>query len=461
MIEVSNYSQLEEQFEQERKSDEKERIKTIISMRETLARRNANNIWGNGFTFDCPDKKINETFEKLSKRNRLNDLFHYAEFIKSLHGRVVITMNKNKAGQIMLNISDPYFYSQVGKVFITEVLAVIWQRIIVDNKHFYLRSEYTTKYVKNDWYSEPVENEKMLIWDSEKVIPKQFQVEKVWNHNLGFLPLVESFNYPYRTIMWNSYTFYQLADWYNCEFLEQTFYDLLKNLKKEVNFCHSRIGIENATQELIDTLNNKMGEDIGDYIIKTDVGSKVTAIPGVGDFVKYTNAMNEIMDFYYKFSNSSKFSEGGGAQKTSLEAGQSRANTIETIKQKITHNQSDYTQLIAKCLIAENCEMEYEAEYPFEFKINGNIQKDDTVYLDNIIKQVNLGTMSLVEAISTLRGINLTKAEETFENIQDFNEKYDIITQNSSVNMEFENDNFEGSSKQTEGGRTPDTEKTE
>lgn len=455
MIEVTSYSELEDLFKKTKDSKELERIKTIMSMRETLARRNANNIWGNGFVFNSGEKDLNNKFEEFNKRNRLNDLFHYAENIKSLYGRVVITMNKNKSGHIMLGISDPWFYAQVGKVFVTETLAVIWQRVITDQKHFFLRSEYTTEYVKNNWYEEGA-GKYQLVWDVEKQIPKALQVEHQWNHHLGFIPLLETFNYPYRNLIWNQYQFYQLADWYNCEFLEDTFFEILWNLKKEVKICHSRVAVENATQELINKLNQGGAQvELGDYIIQTDVGSRVTAVAGIGDFTKYTNAMDAIMDFYFKFSNSSKFSEGGGAQKTTGEVAQSRNNTIETIRQKITHNQMDYTQLIAKCLIAEGANFEYESEYPFEFKINGNIQKDDTVYLDNIIKQVNLGTMSIQEAIAELRNTNLTKSKEIFDEIQKFNEDNNIMTSNSAMSMDFEND-YEGSSKQQEGGRKPE-----
>lgn len=442
-----------------------ERIKVSLSMRNSLAQKISNNIFGNGFVFDSKNEKLIKAFKKLDRNNRLNQLFYYAQIQKSLYGRAIITINKNRGGDIVLNPVDPYYFSQVGRVFVTETLAVIWQRFVLDNYHFYLKSTYDTEKVENEWYedSESKMGEIQLILDAEKKIPKQFQVEKVWNHNLGFVPIVETFNYPYRSTLWQAtmFNFIELADWFNCYFLEDTFFDTLKNLEKEINFCHSRVLIDGMNQKDIENLleshqvNKKI--KLGDYIIASDVGAKISPVAGIGDFVKYTNAMNEIMDFYYKFSNSSKFSNGGGAQKTSNEVVQSRNDTIETIHQKITNNEYDYTILIAKCLAAAG-EMDYFSEdYEFSFKINGNLQKDDTVYLDNIIKQVNLGTMSLQEAIAQLRNVDYNTANSVYEEIKKFNEKNEIMTSNSLGSMDF---GFEGSSKQQDGGRKPDGEKS-
>lgn len=454
VIDSQNLSQLK------LNTEDWERVKVSLSLRNSLAQRNSNNIWGNGFVFDSKNEKLIKAFKKLDKNNRLNQLFYYAQIQKSLYGRAIITINKNSGGDIMLNIVDPYYFSQVGRVFVTETLAVIWQRFVLDNYHFYLKSTYDTEKVVNEWYqeSENKMDEIQLIYDAEKVIPKQFQVPKVWHHNLGFVPILETFNYPYRSTLWQAamFNFIELADWFNCYFLEDTFFDTLKNLEKEINFCHSRILIDGMNQKDIENIltANKINPKIklGDYIIASDVGAKISPVAGIGDFTKYTNAMNEIMDFYFKFSNSSRFSDGGGAQKTSGEVAQSRNNTVETIHQKITNNEYDFTILIAKSLAAMG-EMDYFADdYEFSFKINGNIQKDDTVYLDNIIKQVNLGTMSIQEAIAQLRNVDYNTADTIYQEIKKFNEKNDIMTSNSLGSMDL---GFEGSSKQQEGGRTP------
>mgnify|MGYP002507123683 CR=1 FL=1 len=459
MIEYGTYSELEEIIDKGCNIARKEEILVVMSMRQSLARRNANNIWGNGFNFESDIDALKTTFNKINRQNRLIDLFYAAEEQKSLYGRAVFTINKTEGGEVKVNLCDPYFFNAVGKVFVDESLAVVYQRFISDTYHFYLRTTYTTEKVTNEWFSKDDAEGKLVVWDKWEEIPKQWRVVKEWKHNLGYVPVMEVTNYPFRTITWSMINYTFLADWVNSSFLEPIFLDTLINFRKEINYCHSRLAITNATQDIIDTIKKSYGGgriNMDDYIIQTETGANVHPTAGNIDFTRYTQAMDSIMDFYYKFSNTSKFSEGGGAQKSSAEASQSRSNTMETIRQKITHIENNYTVFIAKLLGVFDPKFNYfKDNWDFQFKVNGNIQREDTVYLDNIIKQVNLGTMSLVEAIGYLRNIDTHSAELIFNKIKDFNEKNDVMTSMSAMG---DDDDFEGSSPQTEGGRKPEKE---
>lgn len=461
MINIQNESLNSIQIEEQSNKSWVHKQNKLIAenMRQNLAKRIASNIWGGGFKFNTNDATLDKAFLKLDRNNRLNQLFSYAEYLKSIYGRAIYTINKTKTGLIMINITDPYFLSQVGKCFVTETLAVIYQRIVTDYQHYFLKTTYDTEKVINEWYTD--QEFKTLVFDTEVAIPKKLQVEKVWHHNLGFVPVVESYNKPYRNIFFNLYNFQELADWYNSAFLEPVFVDTLLNFQKEINFTHSRIVFENASQQLIETLNSQSlnpNFKFGDYIIASEVGSKTQPVPGTTDFTKYTQALNEIMDLYYKFACASKFSEGGGAQKTTAEANQTRSATIENVKQKITNNEYDCSILIAKCLAAMGA-INYEEDWNFKFEIVGNIDSQDTVYLDNIIKQVNMGTMSAVEAVANLRHISIQEATKIFEKIQEFNKANDIITNMSSVEDAI--NGFEGSSRKLDEGRPTEENKEE
>ena len=56
---------------------------------------------------------------------------------------------------------------------------------------------------------------------------------------------------------------------------------------------------------------------------------------GTGDFTHYTKSLNDLIDVYFKFCGLSKFSEGGGAQKTQSETASIRSNLVETTQSKI------------------------------------------------------------------------------------------------------------------------------
>lgn len=456
MIEIHNDNIDQKQWYKKQETN-KIRDNIAYSMRQNMSIRNANNIWGKGFKFNSENEQLNKAFLKLDRLNRLNQLFFSAERFKSLYGRAIITINKTKTGEIQLNLANPWFYTQVGKVFVSEVLAVIWQKVITDSKEFFLKSIYTTEKVTNEWYSQEQGSDKMLLLEAETEIPEQYRVEKVWYHNLGFVPVLETFNRPYRSTYFNLYDYSELSDWYYSAFIEPVFVDTLLNFQKEINFTHSRVVIESPNQNVVKVLNQLAVNDrfdFGDYIFETELGAKTSFVAGVTDFTKYTQALNELMDLYYKFSCMSKFSEGGGAQKTSAETQQARSATIESIQQKITTNEFDYRMLIAKALSAMG-ELDYFADdWEFQFEIYGNIDRQDTVYLDNIIKQVNLGLMSAEEAIQSLRYVDKNSAKKIFEKIKDFNEENDIVT-NMSGMADLEGD-FQGSTP--DGGRPTDTE---
>lgn len=416
---------------------------------------------GNDYIFESEDKDLVNTFNQFALKNRLVPLFKFIERELSLHGRVIVCLNKQKNGDLRINVANPFFYAAIGKVFVTEELAVLWQRVVLDNGTFFVKSTYDKEKCVNEIFDAKAQ---MVVYDAVKEI-KALGIEKVWYHNLGFVPVVEITNYPlfqFQNIMFAPETYYQISDWYNSEFLEDSFYLLWKNMNKEIAFCHSRIAIESANQALIEEINRQSqdfsdGEPksiLNDYIIETEVGGKAQAIPGVGDFTKYTATMNDVMDFYFKFANSSKFSEGSGAQKTSMEVSNSNNTQLETFQAKIKHREYEYTMLIAKILAAlGKCEFEPKEEYNFTFKIVGNIQQNDNAFVDRILKEVQAGTMSIVEAIAKLRGISIAQAEKAFERIKTFNEENNVMVStmmSEAEQMGFASDGFD------KGGRPDD-----
>lgn len=426
----------------------------IDRMRRYLAKRNSTIIWGSGIVFESQDEKLTSFFNDYYRKQQILPLMVWTEELLSRYGRVIITISKTRDGKYKLNLTDPVFLNAVGKSFFTEELAVVWQRFVYDNQNFWVKSTYTKQYCKNEIFVGD-ETNKIRIFDQTETLPKECQVEPVWHHNLGFIPLVEITNFPNLAWMGANVAYNEQTDWYNGILFESLYYQAFTDFRKELILNHSRIGIENATQQQIQAIEKSFkgieNQDIlKDYTINTNPGSKVTVIPGVGDFGSYTNAMDTIMDFYCKFANSSRFSDGGGAQKSTQEVKTTRSAQVEAINTKITLRELKWTEIFAKFFSCYKL-MDYHSEdLPFTFKINGNIQKDETILLDGVIKQVNLGTMSIVEAIAALRKISLKDAEAIFEKIQEFNSENDLLT--SMMGM----DDLDSGDGQTPQGGKPE-----
>lgn len=437
-ISESCYATLDEDCEKGR-----ERAMIIRNMRNYLAKRNSTIIWGNGYILESDDEKMSDFFNKYQRDNRLLELFFWLEETISKYGRAIITINKTKDGEYKLNVPDSRFLNVVAKSFYTEDLAVVWQRVVQDTTHWFIKSTYDKFKVVNEIYYKQ-QGGTLQAYDKNIPLPKEAQVPREWIHNFGFVPVVEIANFPNKEwdpnfIMWNRQT-----DWYNSIAFESLFIQAYNDFKIELALCHSRIGIENGTQQMIQDLQRQLTDWDGErdvlnnIIFSTPAGSKIVVQKGVSDFQSYTNALEFIMDFYCKFSNSSRFSEGGGAQKTTQEVKINRSAQIEAITTKISLRELKYSELLAKLFACYGLMKYDEQKWPFSFKVNGNIQKEETVFLDNIIKQVNLGTMSMVEAISKLRNLPKQRAEEIFNEIKDFNEDNEIMTSIMGGDLDFE-----------------------
>lgn len=408
---------------------ESDKTAFIWNMREFLARHNAIKIWGNGFRFETNDKNIEKTFNRLNKLNRLDNLFSFVERECSKYGRSIITLNKSKSGDVLLNVSNPFYFNGIGKVFVQPQLAVIWQRFVIDNKTYIIKTTYDTEKVVNEFYNE--NNDQIMVYDETVKIMDELQIEREWKHNLGFVPVVEITNIPFFQQWFNNLEFVTLADWFPASKFEELAYSTYVNLIKELNYCHSRLVFENANQDLINQIKNSFtnnGEAIlDDFIIETEMGSEFKVMVGNGDFTKYTTTLNNIFDFYCKLAGVSRFSEGGGAQKTMAETSAIRSAMIETINQKISLRTEQMTDLIRKMLCASGVNIDYwDDNNEFKFTINENIIKDDSSYIDNQLKLVDAGVISIPDVMVDLFNLTKQQAQDKFKEIQEFNKENGI-----------------------------------
>lgn len=426
-------------------------------LREALARKISLTIWGDGFLFQSDNKKINEVFKKVEFLNQLENTLSYVERNCSMYGRAIITINKTKTGEYMLNVADPFYFSGVGKAFIQPQLAVIWQRFITDTKHYLVETRYDTEKVVNYVYTEE-NGTKTRVLGEEAEILEEFQLEKEWVHNLGFVPVVEFVNIPkYQTKMMNE-GYVELTDWYPAVQFEKTIYIIKKNLEKEMEYCHSRIVIENATQRLINKLTHNMEVVSGDLIISTDTGAQVSYQQGVSDYTKFISSMEGGFDIYFKLAGQSRFSEGGGAQKTVAETATIRTAMIEQTKQKIRLRQNQVKDLLRKifaCYGVIKNYWEFKDEEEFNFRINGNITKDETAWIDNETKLIQLGVKTEVDLVQDIYNLPKDEAERKFQSNKDW------LEQNSMGLEEFglEEDEKDGSIDKTTGEHKDDPAK--
>lgn len=394
-------------------------------MREALARKNSSNIWGNSFLFQSSEEQIEKAFKKLNKLNNFQNLFSYIERECSKYGRAIITLNKSKTGDILFNVVPPFFFTGIGKVFWTPQLVVVYQKFQIDNKNIILKSTYNTKKVINEFYSLGQNNE-LLVLDSTAEIEEYLQIQPSWEHNLGFVPVAEITNQSFYNFNFNVFDYISCADWFPAQQYEELAYRAFVDLEKELFFNHSRIIGTEATQQLIQkwTENTSGRFEVGDFLLETDNGTEIKIQNGMGDFTKYTSVLDSIFDIYFKMSGGSRFSEGGGAQKTVAETSSIRSQMIETTNQKIKLREVQIKDLITKALAIVGVLDYFEVDKnTFEFKINGNILKDDTQYVDNQLKKIEVGVITPIDMIMEQYNVNESEAKKIYEKNKKFMEE--------------------------------------
>lgn len=412
-------------------------------LREQLAKRWSSLIWGGGFTFESENETIEKQFSKFAKMNQLESQLSFVERYLSMYGRAIVILNKTKTGDVVMNIANPNYFNGVGRVVITPQVAVIWQNYQLGNQNFIVKTKMTINETINEVYGG--ENDKVQIMEQEGEILEELQLEKKVVHNLGFIPIVEMVNIPFHPFWSNQWDFVKLTDWYCGYSYEFSLYKLLENLVIETKYNHSRAYIENASQQLIEQikraqLNDEDGIDLADTFIETESGAKVNIQTGQGDFTKYTNAYNDLMDLYWKSSGMSRFSEGGGAQKTVAETASVRSQMIESVNQRISFRTSQVNELISKVLAMYGLIDYWDTKNDFSFSINGNVLQDETTFIDNQIKLFQQNCSSPIQLIQKLYKCNQKEAQEMFDKVKDFNESNNVNLGLGDFMMENESD---------------------
>lgn len=441
-----------------KKLDNKPEYLFAWELREAVARKISLTIWGEGYLFQSNNKKINDCFKKAEFICELQNTLAYIERNCSMYGRAIITINKTESGDYMLNVADPYYFSGVGKAFIQPQLAVIWQRFVVDTKHFIVESIYDCNKVVNKLYTSQ-DGKEIRVFEGEAEILKKFRLQKEWIHNLGFPPVVEFVNIPNFFTKTLNEGYITLTDWFPAVQFEKTAYLAKKNLEKELAYCHSRIAVDNATQNFINKLNAATDVWDNDLVISTDTGAEVKFMPGNGDYTKYTQTLDHIFDIYFKLCGQSRFSEGGGAQKTVAETSSIRTGMIEQTNQKIKLREFQTKVLLRKlfaCYGLIKDYWEFKEDEEFDFRINGNILKDEAIWVDTQMKLIQLGVKTEIDLIQDVFNIPKDEAERKFESNKDW------LEQNSMGLEEFgleEDESNEASLNKTTGEHRKDPAK--
>ena len=116
------------------------------------------NIMGNGITFSSPDKALVDKFRDIDRYANFDEHFFGLEKEISVVGRAILIINEDNGGEIRINKTDVRYVNGVAKVFYIDRLAVVYQRVVLENASYVVKSVVDNKEVNNTFYPGECEN---------------------------------------------------------------------------------------------------------------------------------------------------------------------------------------------------------------------------------------------------------------------------------------------------------------
>ena len=421
-----------------------------INLSLLLARHATKLLWGQGFKVWSENKKIDKFLKNFVKYTRFQFLMEANEKLLSgegivsgiSYGRTVITIDKTETGEIKLAIADPRYVNKVGMVFIQEELAVLWKKIQLDDKMYWLRQVYDTEKVVSALYDNPNNDDKppspgemdqytsslSVMGYNEKVRPEN-RIREVWYHNMGICPVVQFHNLPDMTFN-EYYMGYNPDNAAQGNALQKTLNNLIKQYNKAIIINKPKIiGYfpPERMKEIRETLKNP-----DENFAYSDSFINSTALNGNGEadiqviqpnlqLKEYMEQIRKVVQTYFEFSG---YSFNADTEKSDLTAtGSIMGSQLdqETTMAKRAWRQSEIIYLLRKVLIAAGLISKDDKEQQFGFEINLNLILNSLTQAQTSQMLLQNGISSRRWEISKIHNISLEEAQDLMKEIDSDN----------------------------------------
>ena len=393
-------------------------------------------LLGQGYSVDIlrneePDEELYKTWEKIERFNKFPQLLERNEYDLSYWGFKILTVDRTETGQVLIMENDPTYFSKVATIQqISEIEAVVYKRVYIDQSQWAVKELWTPKTVERTWY---LDNEEVHIEELQAKIPKELRLPKQENHNLGILPIKLFLNKNRNIKLLSEY--YELADTFTVKeqirginlYANKQVKEALLNIKKVFgNFDSATL---KKIQNKIAGKNSPEGQELQlllselfiDVRSQGDTGTSskmVEILQANPAFEKYILAKEDALRNIWRGAGYT-YNVSGEQTNSNAETLYANAFDIRTTKKKKTTRQYDYADLIAKCLVAAG-KLEWEdyvnGEVQIIFNIKENAVQTPNQIIDAEAKLIELGLKSKARALMKIEQLpNLKQAEEWVE----------------------------------------------
>ena len=397
-----------------------------IDLRELVANKNARTILGRGFKVDIikdrdryevASRRINEIIQK----NDLQGIMYEMEKRVSARGVTYLTLEFFD-GIPTFALSDDLLQPQgYGKQFWKPNLAVIFKRRIFDIAEIPIIEVWTDTQVERiflrgeDMYFMPFAQMKSLR------IKKDLRPAKLWEHNLGFLPVWQVKNLPNWGLVAD-------ADDTAVEYFQLLLDKMVEAFYKELEKNQTRVILAASQAEI-----RNFGKDgsgfknlINDYLVQFHntsdlVQSPLNVLMGDPKIANYIHGIKSLVNMYFEYCGFSGIHNVESSSNESATAAlSSKSLDMETVRNKKKYRVALIRDMIEKMIKVDE---KYGVGKIFppmeniEITIPENIPVSTDDMLRRIQTEVPLGTLSKESAISLMNDIGLNEAADRLEKI--------------------------------------------
>ena len=424
-----------------------------IDLRQLVARKASNKLWGNGYILESENEKVQKIIDLLEKENKLYMFFYKTEMILSAYGGSLVTLDFSKENIPILGNGFPYGTSRIANFNSFPQGAMVWLRLTDSDNNNYLLITYTLK----NGYCE-IKRSFVNSYDSinagsasSKLLEK-YKLKEVTYLDIDFVPVEFIPNFPHQNFYGGGTLGLFTPDNLAVSNLQTIFNNAINFVNYELLANRTRIFGKLSPQEMQNlnaqsltglnpTVINERKKAL-ENLVRSGVWIEAeNGIPSASSrtidlliadpkFDKYLSLLQGIADMYVEGSGYSN-KQDGNTQKTEFEVTVSKEFDVETNRVKKTLRQLQYSYLFEKLFKAYGCSEQEAKEFTFEIKENISIDRNK-----EIERQATLMNMGLQSKEGAYKSINQTSQNQTKEGLEKLqNELY------SDYNKDINNEN--------------------
>lgn len=396
-------------------------------------------LLGQGYSVDFLrnneiDENLKKEWEKIERFNKFPQLLERNEYDLSYYGFKILTIDKTASGQILIMENDPTYFSKVSTIQqISEIEAVVYKRVYIDQSQWAVKELWDTEKVVRTWF---LNNNEVHVEELKNEIPYELRLNPIEYHHLGILPVKLFLNKNRNIRLLTEYQ--ELADTFTVReqiralnlYANQQVKEALLNITKVFgNFdtatlkkLENKLGNNGLEVQQLKLLLSELFIEVKQQGDTGSSGKMVEILQANPAFEKYILAKEDALRHIWRGAGYT-YNVAGEQTNSNAETLYANAYDIRTTKKKKTTRQYDYSDLIAKSLIAAGVlkwDDYVSGEVQIIFNIKENAVQTPNQIIDAELKLIDLGLKSKARALMKIEQLpNMKQAQQWVDEATD------------------------------------------